>query len=131
MSATLGMVEQSLQNANFYKDKTTFWQMVHFVSTSSSTTLSLKCMQQLSVQLYLAIENADDFQVIQHSCESIYYCYFKILKRVRNNKSVQMWMYGESRETLTALHNIYKILYSLQTPELPPFGTYEGVPVKN
>mgnify|MGYP006167718767 FL=1 len=124
MSISLDKVEQLLQNANFYKDQTQFWEMLDFIATSS-TTFSLKSMKQLSVQLYQAIENADNFRVVQLSCESIYYCYFKILKIIRNNKSVQMWMYGEDKNVLTALHNIYKILYTFQTPELPPFGTIQ------
>ena len=114
-------VHNALKLQDFYHKKDQFWQMLGVIR---QTNLKLSNIEhrQLARQLNLAIENAANFQTIQYSVENIYYIYFLVLGQLRGKKSVQNWMFGEKKETLTDLYKIYKLLFSLETPELPTFG---------
>ena len=114
-------VHNALKMPNFYQNDQ-FWQMLGFIRQTTNLKLSNIEHRQLVRHLNLAIENATNFQTIQYSVENIYYIYFLVLGQLRGKKSVQNWMFEEKKETLTDLYKIYKLLFSLETPELPTFG---------
>ena len=115
-------VHNALKLQDFYQKQDQFWQMLGFIRQTTNLKLSNIEHRQLARQLNLAIENAANFQTIQYSVENIYYIYFLVLGQLRGKKSVQNWMFEEKKETLTDLYKIYKLLFSLETPELPTFG---------
>ena len=119
---TLDAVHDALKLQSFYQKQDQFWQMLGFIRQTTNLKLSNIEHRQLARQLNLAIENAANFQTIQYSVENIYYIYFLVLGKLRGKKSVQNWMFEEKKETLTDLYKIYKLLFSLETPELPTFG---------
>lgn len=117
----MSQVQNALKLQNFYQNKDQFWQMVTYICQERTILSKLEC-QQLASQLYLAIEAENDFQTIQCSAEKIYFSYFLMIGKLRGDNSIQKWMALENRETLKHLHHIYKLLYSLDTPEMPGFG---------
>jgi hypothetical protein len=114
-------VHNALKLNSFYQNQDQFWQMVTYIY-QKQTVLSKQECQQLASQLYLAIENAPNFQIIQYSAEIIYHLYFIMINQLRGENSIQKWMALENKDTLKNLHQIYKLLYSLDTPEMPGFG---------
>lgn len=127
MSATPQLVISSLENSSFYQNQAQFWPMLEYIVTKKNNViqhLTVQTCQQLALQLALAIEYATDFDFIHNSRENIYHTFFIVLRKVRGTDSVQTMMFKQSPEILKALHNIYKLLFSLETPPLPTFGTF-------
>tara|TARA_B110000208_G_C11781648_1_gene434090 strand:- start:1992 stop:2393 length:402 start_codon:yes stop_codon:yes gene_type:complete len=127
MSATPQLVISSLENPSFYQNQDQFWPMLHYIVTKKTNLiphLTVQTCQQLAMQLALAIEYATDFNSINNSRENIYHTFFIVLRKVRGTDSVQTMMVNQSPEILKALHNIYKLLFTLETPPLPTFGTF-------
>jgi len=127
MSATPQLVISSLENPSFYQNQDQFWPMLHYIVTKKTDViphLTVQTCQQLGLQLALAIEYATDFNIINNSRENIYHTFFIVLRKVRGTDSVQAMMFKQSPEILKALHDIYKLLFSLETPPLPTFGTF-------
>jgi hypothetical protein len=114
-------VHSALKINSFYQNQNQFWQMVTYICRKQTVLSKPEC-QQLASQLNLAIENAPDFQTIQYSAEIIYHSYFIMINQLREKNSIQKWMALENKDTLKNLHQIYKLLYSMDTPEMPGFG---------
>tara|TARA_B100000795_G_scaffold267199_2_gene251577 strand:+ start:545 stop:964 length:420 start_codon:yes stop_codon:yes gene_type:complete len=127
MSVTPQLVISSLENSSFYQNQAQFWPMLQYIVTTKNDVikhLSVKTCQQLAIQLHLAIESATDFNHVNNSRANIYHTFFIVLRKIRGTDSVQTMMFKQSPEILKALHNTYKILFSLETPPLPTFGTF-------
>jgi|TARA_B110000908_G_C10266347_1_gene464379 hypothetical protein len=127
MSATPQLVISSLENSSFYQNQAQFWPMLQYIVTKKNDIiqhLTVQTCQQLAMQLALAIEYATDYNSINNSRLNIYHTFFIILRKVRGTDSVQTMMVKQSPEILKALHNIYKLLFHLETPPLPTFGTF-------
>jgi len=113
-------VHDALKLNSFYQNDQ-FWQIITYIC-QNQTVLSKSECQHLANQLNLAIENAPNFQMIQYSVEIIYHSYFIMINQLRGKNSIQKWMALENKDTLKNLHQIYKLLYSMDTPEMPGFG---------
>jgi len=117
-------VKNALKLPNFYQNQDQFWKMLGFIRQKQDIQLSNCEYRQLSRQLNLAIENAQNYQIITLSGQNIYHIYFLILSKLRGGKTVQNWMANEEINTLKDLHCIYKLLYTIHNSQLPGFGNY-------
>tara|TARA_B110000208_G_C11483241_1_gene326630 strand:- start:109 stop:483 length:375 start_codon:yes stop_codon:yes gene_type:complete len=118
---SLDAVHNALKSNSFYQNQDQFWQIMGDIC-QNQTVLSKSECQHLAIQLNLAIENAPNFQIIRYYVEIIYHLYFMMINQLRGKNSIQKWMALENKDTLKNLHQIYKLLYSMDTPEMPGFG---------
>ena len=129
MSLTPTTVTHALDVPTFYKQHEQFWHMLTFLFTEYKNQTVWKQLHpetysKMAMQLEKVINGLSSEQHLLNRKELFFHAYFVIVEMTRRNQTVAEWMGSSSSEFLTSMHNMYRILYTIQShlPNLPLFG---------
>lgn len=125
MSTTHNVIQAVNQN-NWHHAQ--FWAMLEYLFTNERnrkvwTQLPEDTFRKICPQLYRIIETTEEYETIRHRRELIYNVYIVIVTRIRGRKTWSQTLCNENYTFLKPLHEIYKLLLRMKTPNMTTFGS--------